>query len=249
MKGMKRLTLKLVVLAATMNAISVLAQNAETTIEQMPAKLETQLALSALPPAMRDQATVYLLDPKKGYRLSRQGTSGVTCLVERTAWEQANFRNDIYVPLCYDAEGSKTFLKVIMDVAALRIQGMRPVALKAEIDNRYRNKTYKAPEKQGVSYMIAPVMRTWMLPDWNVHTMPMPHLMFYAPNVTNEDIGAVPGSGLLYPFIFKEGVAEQSYMIQLIGEAEKAKIMANEKTLLVDLCAYRGVLCLPNKER
>src|SRR5262249_60584774 len=139
MKGMKRLTLKLVVLAATMNAISVLAQNAETTIEQMPAKLETQLALSALPPAMRDQATVYLLDPKKGYRLSRQGTSGVTCLVERTAWEQANFRNDIYVPLCYDAEGSKTFLKVIMDVAALRIQEMSATSFKADIVIRYKH--------------------------------------------------------------------------------------------------------------
>jgi len=81
MKGMKRLTLKLVVLAATMNAISVLAQNAETTIEQMPAKLETQLALSALPPAMRDQATVYLLDPKKGYQLSRQGTRRLFSLI------------------------------------------------------------------------------------------------------------------------------------------------------------------------
>jgi hypothetical protein len=73
---------------------------------------------------MRDPATVYLLDPKKGYQLSRQGASGVTCLVERTAWEQADFRNDVYVPMCYDAEGSKTFLKVIMDVAALRVQGM-----------------------------------------------------------------------------------------------------------------------------
>jgi hypothetical protein len=248
MKAMKRLTLTLVVLAATMNATSALAQNAETTIEQMPAKLETQLALSALPQAMRDQATVFLLDPKKGYQLSRQGTSGVTCLVERTVWELADFRNDIYIPLCYDAVGTKTYLKVIMDTATLRAQGMSPVALKAEIEKRYKDKTYKVPEKAGLSYMVAPVMRTWMLPDWNVHTMPMPHLMFYAPNVTNEDIGAVPGSSLLYPFIFKEGVAEQSYMIQLIGEAEKAKIMANEKTLLDDLCAYRDVLCLLNKE-
>jgi len=45
----------------------------ETTIEPMPATLETQFALSALPPAMRDQATVYLLDPKKGYQLYRKG--------------------------------------------------------------------------------------------------------------------------------------------------------------------------------
>src|ERR1700704_6720377 len=108
-----------------------------TTIEQMPAKLEAQFALSALPRAMRDKATVYLLDPAKGYQLSQQGTSGVTCLVERTVWELADFRNDIFVPLCYDAEGSKSFLKVIMDVAALRIQGMSPVDLKTEIERRY----------------------------------------------------------------------------------------------------------------
>ena len=258
MKEIKRLTLKLVLLAATLNATSVLTQNAkysplehpsqatETTMEQMPAKLETQFALSALPPAMRDQATVYLLNPKNGYQLSRQGTSGVTCLVERTAWEQADFRSDIYVPLCYDAEGSKTFLKVIMDAAMLRIQGMSPAALKAETENRYKNKTYQVPEKAGLSYMVAPIMRTWMLPDWQVHTMPMPHLMFYAPNIKNEDIGAVPNSSLLYPFIFKEGIAEQSYMIQLIGEAEKARIMDDERSLLDDLCTYRDVLCLPN---
>jgi hypothetical protein len=51
-------------------------QPADTTIEQLPHNLETKFALSALPPAMRDQATVYLLDPKKGYQLSRQGSSG-----------------------------------------------------------------------------------------------------------------------------------------------------------------------------
>jgi hypothetical protein len=168
--------------------------------------------------------------------------------VERTAWEQADFRNDICVPLCYDAEGTKTYLKVIMDVAALRIQGMSPVALKAEIENRYKNKTYKTPERPGLSYMAAPIMRTWMNPDWMVHTMPVPRLMFYAPNLTNEDIGAVPNADHSFPFIFKEGIAEQSYIIHLVGEAEKAKIMAGEQALLDDLCAYREFLCLPNKK-
>src|ERR1700694_562727 len=209
------------------------SQAAKTTIEQMPAKLETQFALSALPRAMRDKATVYLLDPTKGYQLSQQGTSGVTCLVQRTVWEMADFRNDIYIPLCYDAVGTKTYLKVIMDAATLRIQGMSPVALKAEIENRWRNKTYKLPEKAGLSYMVAPIFRTVGPPDMKVRTMPMPHLMFYAQKITNEDIGAVPSlslhSSLLYPFIDKQGIGEQSYIIQLIGEAEKAEIMADEE--------------------
>ena len=222
------------------------------TIKQMPAKLETQFALSAVPPGLRDRATVYLLDPKQGYHLSRQGTSGVTCLVERTVWEWVDFRNDIYIPLCYDAVGTKAHLKVIMDTATLRAQGMSPVALKAEIENRYKSKTYKAPEKPGLSYMVAPVMRALGPPDMKIHTMSMPHLMFYAPNVTNEDIGAVPDlsvhASLLYPFIDKQGNAEQSYMIQLIGEAETAKILTDEKALLDELCAYRDVLCLAHKK-
>ncbi|MGH9841208.1 MAG: hypothetical protein ACREEM_20840, partial [Blastocatellia bacterium] len=175
--------IKLVLAIITISLIGISAppsQATETTIEQMPAKLETQFALSALPPALRDQATVYLLDPKKGYQLSRQGTSGVTCLVERTVWEMADFRNDIYIPLCYDAVGTKAHLKVIMDTATLRAQGMSPVALKAEIETRYRSKTYKVPEKAGLSYMVAPVMRAVGPPDMKVHTMSMPHVMFYA---------------------------------------------------------------------
>ena len=229
--------------------LTVPGQAADTTLERMPAELETRYALSALPPALRDKATVHLLDPRKGYQLSRQGTSGVTCLVERTVWEWTDFRNDIYIPLCYDAAGTKAHLKVIMDAAALRAQGMGPVALKAAIENRYKNGIYKAPEKPGLSYMVAPVMRALGPPDMKMHTMAMPHLMFYAPSVTNEDIGAVPDlsdhSSLLWPFIDQQGIAEQSYMIQLVGEAEKARIMADEKTLVRDLCAYRDVLCLP----
>jgi hypothetical protein len=237
--------------AMTLVGTTAAAPNQATeTIEPMPAKLETQFALSAVPPALRERASVYLLDPQKGYHLSKQGASGVTCLVERTVWEWADFRNDIYVPLCYDAAGTKTYLKVIMDAAALRAQGMSAAASKAEIEKRYRDKTYKVPEKPGLSYMVAPVMRALGPPDMKIHTMPMPHLMFYAPFIANEDIGAVPNladhASLLNPFIDRQGIAEQSYMIQLIGESEKAKILADEKPLLDELCAYRDVLCLTN---
>jgi len=218
-----------------------------TTIEHMPAPLETEFALSAIPAALRQHASVYLLDPGKGYQLSVRGSSGVTCLVERTAWERADFRHDIYVPLCYDAAGTKTFLKVIMDVATLRIQGMSPAALKSEIQNRYKNKTYGVPERTGVSYMVAPVQRTWMLPDGEVHTGTMPHLMFYAPKLTNQHIGAATEAGVAYPFMFEEGIAEQSYIIQVMGEAETARIVADHQKLLGELCTYRDVLCLPEK--
>ena len=242
-----RTTLAAITLAAGLIAVSSAAlphAATDTTLERMPTALETRYALSALPSTMRDAASVYLLDPAKGYSLARKGTSGVTCLVERTAWEQSDYRNDIYVPLCYDAVGTATYLKVIMDAAALRSQGTVAAALKTTFEQRYRNKTYAAPTRPGVSYMVAPVMRTWMMPDWNVHTAPMPHLMFYAPNITAGDIGAVPTSGMMYPIAFREGPPEQSYMVQILGEAERTRIATDEKDLLEALCAYRTTLCL-----
>lgn len=223
-----------------------------TSIDAMPAQLETQFALSALPPALRDGASVYLLDPNQGYRLSRQGSSGLTCIVQRTAWELADFRNDIYIPLCYDAAGTRSYLKVIMDAAELRARGMGPAALKAEIDKRWQNKTYKVPEKGGMSYMVAPIQRTIGPPDLKVHTLSMPHLMPYAPGVTNEDIGAAPSladpASLHWPFIDRQGNAEQSYLIHMVGEKEKARILTDEKPLLAALCSYRDVLCFANGE-
>jgi hypothetical protein len=227
-------------------------QAPKTTLEQMPAQLEARFALSALPPALRDQATVYLLDSTKGYKLARQGTSGVACLVERTVWEMADYRNDIFIPLCYDAAGTRGHFKAILDAAELRAGGMGPDELKAEIEKRYKTKLYGPLPKASLSYMVAPIQRTIAPPDLTVHAVAMPHVMFYAPHVTNKDIGAKPNltdhSSLLHPFIDRQGIAEQSYIIQFIGEAEKAKILADEKRLLADLCAYRDVLCLPNEK-
>lgn len=242
-------------IASALFALGLLATapgHAGTTLDAMPAKLETQLALSAAPPRLRDKATVHLLDPQSGYKLAKQGTNGVTCIVERTQWEHADFRDDIYVPLCYDAEGTATFLKYIMDTAALRAQGMEPAELKTEVEKRFHDKTYPVPRKPGLSYMVAPIMRTLGPPDFKVRTMAMPHLMFYAPFLTNAEIGAEPDftdfDSLIYPFIDKQGNAEHSYMIQFIGAAEKTKILADQKQLLDDLCAYRDVLCLDHME-
>ena len=218
-------------------------QTKYSAIEPMPGTLELRFALSALPPALRGAATVYRLDVRQGYVLAQRGTGGVSCLVQRTAWEQADFRDDIYVPRCYDAAGSATYLEVLRDAEALRIRGMAAPTLKVEIQRRYDTKRYRAPEKAGLSYMLSPLMRTW-LPDQTVRTMSVPHVMFYAPGVTDEDIGALPNVSRGYPFIVREGLSAQSFMLQSVGKEEAAAIVAAERALLHDLCAYRNVLCL-----
>jgi hypothetical protein len=243
-------SLSTALLAALISIAAPSLPAAGTALEPMPEPLETRFALSALPPALREQASVYLLDPSKGYRLAKQGGSGVVCLVERTQWQDAEFRNDVFVPLCYDDAGAKTHFKVSMDVAAMRAQGIGAAAVKSEVEKRYREKTYTAPAKAGLSYMIMPVFRAPGPPDMKVRTLSMPHLMFYAPGLSNEDIGAHPDlndhASLIWPFIDRQGNAEHSYMIQMVGETEKAKILADEKPLLADLCAWRDVLCLPS---
>lgn len=240
---MKTPMLRDVIVPCLLLLVSARGQPKYRSVEQMPVALEVRFALSALPPALRGVATVYRLDVTKGYVLAHRGTSGVTCLVQRTAWEQADFRDDIYVPRCYDAAGSATYLKVLMDAEALRIGGMTAPALKAEIERRYDTKRYRAPDKAGLSYMVSPVMRTW-LPDRTVRTMSVPHVMFYAPGVTDEDIGALPSSTQRYPFIVREGIGAQSFMLQSVGKAEAAAIVAAESALLEELCTYRDVLCL-----
>src|SRR6267378_157259 len=68
-------------------------------LEKIPVDLETDFALSALPPHLQSDATVYLLDPKKGFYIARKGSNGFICFVSRTEWEWAEFRNDLATPI------------------------------------------------------------------------------------------------------------------------------------------------------
>src|SRR5215831_13082798 len=92
-------------------------------LEKMPVDLETDYALSALPPHLRTGATVYLLDPQKGYYVGRQGSNGYICFLSRTEWEWDEFRNDVCAPISYDAEGAKSIFPIYLAVAAMRASG------------------------------------------------------------------------------------------------------------------------------
>jgi hypothetical protein len=214
--------------------------------EKMPADLETRFALSALPPGLQDAATVYLLDPAKGYVLARKGTNAFSCLVTRTYWYKADFRDDIYDAGCFDTTLAQNNLKVWMDTAELRASGMSADAVRQEIAKRFHDGVYKAPARFAISYMVAPLMRTYLsttLDDANkdVMTMTYPHVMYSAPNVAPADIGANP-RGSPYPTVILQG--PHGYVIQPLGQAEKAQVLAANQELLEALCKYRAVLCL-----
>ncbi len=133
------------------NSISVAQQTQGWLLEKMPADLETDFALSALPPQLRSAATVYLLDPEKGFYISRQGTNGFVCFIARTEWEWAEFRQDLATPISYDAEGAKTIMPIYIDVAAMRASGkFTPVQIKDTVIARIKIGYYKAPSRPGI---------------------------------------------------------------------------------------------------
>jgi len=217
-------------------------------LERMPESLEKRFALSALPPHLRDGATTYALDPQRGYVVDRKGTNGFSCIVMRTewSWPQLAFRDDIFVPICYDDEGSKKMLPVWMDVAKLRAQGLGPRQVYKGTMKKFDNGTYQKPARTGISYMTATLMRTYPSPDaTEVVTMSMPHYMFYAPNVKDADVGGKPGSPC--PFVVPQGPGPHDVIVLLVGQAEKTKIVADSADLVSELCSYRKFLCLDSR--
>ena len=214
-------------------------------LEKMQQALEVTFAVSALPPHLREDATAYVLDPTNGYVLAKKGTNGFSCIVMRTewSWPQLPFRDDIFVPICYDEEGSKKMLPVWMDVAQMRARGLTPKQVYAETMKKFGDGTYEKPARSGISYMTAPLMRTYPAPDaTDVMTMALPHYMFYAPNVKDTDIGGKPRSQ--YPFVSPQGPGPHDVIILLVGETEKARILTESADLLNQLCGYRKYLCL-----
>ena len=233
------------------------AQNKQTPggtnkIEPLPRDLEIQLALSALPPHLRDNATVYVLNPDKGFEVARKGTNGFHALVARTgddtmrgSWPLTEYRDDILYPISFDSAGAKAQMRVFFDIAEMQAKGTPPAELKRIIQDRYKTEYYKAPERAGVSYMLSPVLRTYFNPDenGNVVTANFPHVMYYAPNVSSEDVGGGPLGGGLYPFLILHG--PHGYNIQSVGVTERAAITKEYEGTLARLCKIKEVWCLP----
>ena len=217
-------------------------------LEKMPADLETDYALSALPPHLRNDATVYLLDPQQGYYVARQGSNGYICFVSRTEWEWGEFRNDLSTPISYDAEGARSIFPVYMAVAAMRASGKyQATQIKDSIMKRIITGVYKAPSKPGISYMLAPVMRVYPgTPDIKEPiTISMPHYMLYSPYLTDENSRFKPGTeGLILTnpgnSILGDGKGPFGYVIVPASETEKAIIVEDGKDLLKRLTAYKA---------
>jgi hypothetical protein len=129
----------------------------------------------------------------------------------------------------------------------MQAKGTPAGELKKIMKDRLKTGYYRAPVRAGVSYMLAPVLRTYFKPEEGdrVITVNFPHVMYYAPGVSNEDIGAGELGGM-YPFVIIPG--HHGYMIQPLGLTERAAINKEYEEMLARLCNIKDVWCLPKEK-
>ena len=249
----------IMVIAGLLFSLTASAENKQASkvtnkIEPLPRDLEIQLALSALPQRLRDNATVYILNPDKGFEVARKGTNGFHTFVARTgddafrgSWPLTEYRDDILYPISFDKAGTEAQMRVFFDAAEMQAKGTPPGELKRIIKDRYKSGYYKAPERAGISYMLSPILRTYFNPEESDHagTVNFPHVMYYAPNVSNEDIGGGKLGGM-EPFVIMPG--HHGYMIQPIDLTERAAINKEYEEMLARLCKIKEVWCLPKEK-
>jgi hypothetical protein len=242
-------------LSLTANAQTKPGPSGPSTLEPLPRDLEIQLALSALPPHLREGATVYVLHPATGFDVVRKGTNGFHAFVARTGddamrgpWSLTTYPADVLYPVSFDSAGAKAQMRVFFDIAEMQAKGVPPAEAKKTVQDRYRSGRYKAPERAGVSYMLSPIVRTYDDSDKNdkVSTQNIPHVMYFAPNVSNEDVGGATidstSGGNTYPFVILHG--PHGYHIQLLGKAEAAAITKEYEPMLARLCTIKSAWCL-----
>jgi hypothetical protein len=167
---------------------------------------EMSLALSSCPEPIAAGAAVYLLGDK-GYVRVRESTNGFTAIVQHALPTSQE-------PQCMDAEGTQTILPRILKVAELRAQGKTAAEIREYVAGAYAKGIFRAPAKPGIDYMLSTEIETPNEKGEVVHFPP--HVMFYAPYLTNADIGS-RGQGSNDPaFVVGEGSPHAIIIVPLL---------------------------------
>jgi hypothetical protein len=172
-------------ITASAPAIAQTMPAASQTPAPMDRDKEIALALSACPPSVAGKAAVYVLD-KSGYVKVRDSQNGFAAIVQHSLLTSQE-------PECIDAEGTRTFLPRMLKVAELRAEGKSPEEIKRAMADALAKGVFQPPARPGVNYMLSP--KNLVPNEKGVATPFPPHVMFYAPYVTNADIGVGPDLG------------------------------------------------------
>src|SRR5204862_5578089 len=103
-------------------------------------------------------------------------------------------------------------------------------AIDASMAERCKSGAYHAPARAGIAYMLSPMR--YRIDDHGMvtRTVSNPHLMFYGPNLTDEDIGGVRGA-----FVFVNRVGPDGMMIVPVGEKEREASVGESHSLVAQV--------------
>jgi hypothetical protein len=182
----------------------------------MDREREIAVALSSCPASVADKAAVYVLD-KSGYVKVRESQNGFTAIVQHALPNSQD-------PQCMDAEGTRTFLPRYLKVAELRAQGKSPEEIRRFVADAFAKGIFQAPTRPGVDYMLS---KENLTPNAKGAVVPFPpHVMFYAPYLTNADLGldgtlGLDGNPVGPAFVAGEG-SPHALIIVPVGEHQNA---------------------------
>lgn len=149
-------------------------------IPLMDRQREIALALSSCPSTLAEKAGVYVLEAS-GYVKVRESQNDFTAIVQHSV-------PGAQEPQCMDAEGARAILPRILKVAELRAQGKSPDEIRRFVTEAFAKGIFQPPRHLGIDYMLSTEN---VVPDDHGIVAPFPpHLMFYAPFMTNADIGS-----------------------------------------------------------
>ncbi|MEN8373999.1 MAG: hypothetical protein ABFS34_00965 [Gemmatimonadota bacterium] len=200
-------------LAMIVTTPAVAQQDHEVDHANVPVVLErgceVAIALAASPDHLREEAGVWAYDGE-GFVRHRESGNGFDCIVNRDHARALK-------PVCFDAEGARTIVPKIRRFGELLAQGQDPGEINASIEATFERGEFESPARPGVAFMLSNYNRP--AGANGVGWFP-PHVMYYAPNLTNADIGFAPGTargvpGL--PFVAYQG--PQGYLVALDSRA------------------------------
>ena len=184
----------------------------------MERQKEIGLALSACPASIAGKAAVYVLE-KSGYVKVRESENGFTAIVGHTLPNSVD-------PQCMNAEGARTHLPPILKIAELRAQGKSSDEIKRLMAEAYAKGIFPQPTGLGVDYMLSTEN---LVPNFKGGVSPYPpHVMFFAPGMTNADLGAdvtvgPSGNPSAAAFVVNEGTPQAIIIVPVEVHTESAK--------------------------
>ncbi len=146
----------------------------------MDREREIALALSSCPATLAEKAGLYVLEASR-YVKVRESQNGFTAIVQHSV-------PGAQEPQRMDAEGTRSILPRILKVAEWRADAKSSNEIKRLVGDAFAKRVFPPPSRVGIDYMLSTQN---IVPDDQGVIAPFPpHVMLYAPFLTNAEIGS-----------------------------------------------------------